>query len=41
MTKKHLQVIPCIDTFRKVDLRVLSFDVPPQEVGEKHGKIIP
>ncbi|VDN53058.1 unnamed protein product [Dracunculus medinensis] len=25
-------VIPCIDTFRIVDLRVLSFDVPPQEI---------
>ncbi|KAF7635912.1 PHB domain-containing protein [Meloidogyne graminicola] len=25
-------IIPCIDTFRKVDLRVLSFDVPPQEI---------
>jgi hypothetical protein len=24
---------PCIDQYRKVDLRVLSFDVPPQEVG--------
>ncbi|VDM60571.1 unnamed protein product [Angiostrongylus costaricensis] len=25
-------IIPCIDTYRKVDLRVLSFEVPPQEV---------
>ncbi|CAB4069868.1 STOM [Lepeophtheirus salmonis] len=25
-------VIPCIDTYRKVDLRTVSFDVPPQEV---------
>jgi erythrocyte band 7 integral membrane protein len=25
-------VIPCIDTFKIVDLRVLSFDVPPQEI---------
>uniref|UniRef100_A0A915J6T4 Band 7 domain-containing protein n=1 Tax=Romanomermis culicivorax TaxID=13658 RepID=A0A915J6T4_ROMCU len=25
-------VIPCTDTYRKVDLRVVSFDVPPQEV---------
>lgn len=25
-------IIPCIDTYRKVDLRVVSFDVPPQEV---------
>ncbi len=25
-------IVPCIDTYRKVDLRVVSFDVPPQEV---------
>ena len=25
-------VIPCIDTYSKVDLRTVSFDVPPQEV---------
>ena len=25
-------VIPCIDTYRCVDLRTVSFDVPPQEV---------
>ncbi|KAJ1364807.1 Stomatin-4 [Parelaphostrongylus tenuis] len=25
-------VLPCIDTFKIVDLRVLSFDVPPQEI---------
>lgn len=25
-------VIPCIDTYCKVDLRTVSFDVPPQEV---------
>uniref|UniRef100_A0A1I7SD72 PHB domain-containing protein n=1 Tax=Bursaphelenchus xylophilus TaxID=6326 RepID=A0A1I7SD72_BURXY len=25
-------VIPCIDTMKMVDLRVLSFDVPPQEI---------
>ena len=24
-------VIPCIDTYRCVDLRTVSFDVPPQE----------
>ena len=28
-------VIPCTDEYRKVDLRTVSFDVPPQEVGEK------
>jgi hypothetical protein len=26
-------IMPCIDTYRKVDLRTVSFDVPPQEVG--------
>lgn len=25
-------VLPCIDDFRTVDLRTVSFDVPPQEV---------
>jgi len=25
-------IIPCIDTFKKVDLRTVSFDVPPQEI---------
>jgi len=25
-------IIPCIDTYKVVDLRVLSFDVPPQEI---------
>jgi erythrocyte band 7 integral membrane protein len=25
-------IIPCIDSFIKVDLRTVSFDVPPQEV---------
>ncbi|XP_052132376.1 band 7 protein AAEL010189-like, partial [Frankliniella occidentalis] len=25
-------VLPCIDTYCKVDLRTVSFDVPPQEV---------
>lgn len=25
-------MIPCIDEYRKVDLRVVSFQVPPQEV---------
>lgn len=25
-------VLPCIDTYSKVDLRVVSFDVPPQEI---------
>lgn len=25
-------ILPCIDTYCKVDLRTVSFDVPPQEV---------
>ena len=25
-------IIPCIDSYRCVDLRTVSFDVPPQEV---------
>ena len=28
-------VIPCIDEYRKVDLRVVSFEVPPQELLSK------
>lgn len=26
-------VLPCTDTIMKVDLRTVSFDIPPQEVG--------
>ena len=25
-------VLPCIDHYKKVDLRTVSFDVPPQEI---------
>jgi len=25
-------ILPCIDNYQKVDLRVISFDVPPQEI---------
>jgi len=25
-------IIPCVDDFKKVDLRTISFDVPPQEI---------
>uniref|UniRef100_A0A914VYW5 Band 7 domain-containing protein n=1 Tax=Plectus sambesii TaxID=2011161 RepID=A0A914VYW5_9BILA len=25
-------IIPCIDTYRKIDLRTITFDVPPQEI---------
>lgn len=28
-------IIPCVDTYRKVDLRTMSFDVPPQEILSK------
>ena len=24
-------IMPCVDTYKKVDLRTVSFDVPPQE----------
>ena len=27
--------LPCVDSYRKIDLRVVSFDVPPQEVLSK------
>jgi regulator of protease activity HflC (stomatin/prohibitin superfamily) len=25
-------IVPCIDNYTKIDLRTVSFDVPPQEV---------
>ena len=25
-------IVPCIDSYKKLDLRTVSFDVPPQEV---------
>ncbi|CAD6185400.1 unnamed protein product [Caenorhabditis auriculariae] len=28
-------IVPCIDSFKKIDLRVVSFDVPPQEILSK------
>uniref|UniRef100_A0A1I7VW56 PHB domain-containing protein n=1 Tax=Loa loa TaxID=7209 RepID=A0A1I7VW56_LOALO len=28
-------IVPCIDTYRKIDLRVISFEVPPQEILSK------
>ena len=28
-------ILPCIDSYQKVDLRVVSFDVPPQEASFK------
>jgi len=33
-------VIPCIDTYRCVDLRTVSFDVPPQEILSKDSVTI-
>ena len=26
-------MLPCIETYQKVDLRTITLDVPPQEVG--------
>ena len=31
-------VLPCIDSYKKVDLRTVSFDVPPQEVSTNRHK---
>jgi len=31
-------VLPCIESYTKVDLRTVSFDVPPQEVSA--GRVI-
>ena len=28
-------ILPCIETFKRIDLRVMSFDVPPQEILSK------
>uniref|UniRef100_A0A6A7G392 Mechanosensory protein 2-like n=1 Tax=Hirondellea gigas TaxID=1518452 RepID=A0A6A7G392_9CRUS len=33
-------VIPCIDSYRKIDLRTVSFDVPPQEILSKDSVTI-
>ncbi|XP_051970390.1 stomatin [Xyrauchen texanus] len=33
-------IIPCVDTFRKVDMRTVSFDIPPQEVLTKDSVTI-
>ena len=36
-------IIPCMDNYIKVDLRTVSFDVPPQEVscGQNHTNVPP
>lgn len=28
-------LLPCVDTHKKIDMRVMSFDVPPQEILSK------
>ena len=28
-------ILPCVDNYTKVDMRVITFDVPPQEVGRR------
>ncbi|XP_035382292.1 erythrocyte band 7 integral membrane protein isoform X1 [Electrophorus electricus] len=33
-------ILPCVDTFRKVDLRTMSFNIPPQEVLTKDSVTI-
>ncbi len=32
-------IIPCMDSLNKVDLRTVSFDVPPQEVRKRTGRV--
>ena len=32
-------IMPCVDTYKKVDLRTVSFDVPPQEVSKEQSVI--
>ena len=29
-------IVPCVDSYQKVDMRTLTFDVPPQEVSHLH-----
>ena len=31
-------IMPCVDSYKKVDLRTVSFDVPPQEVRFPPGR---
>ena len=33
-------VLPCIDTIMNVDLRTITFDVPPQEILTKDSVIL-
>ena len=32
-------IIPCVDSYQCVDLRTVSFDVPPQEVRVKTFRV--
>ena len=32
-------IMPCVDSYKKVDLRTVSFDVPPQEVRESSSSV--
>ena len=31
-------LLPCVDSYQCVDLRTVSFDVPPQEVSPEHSQ---
>ena len=33
-------IMPCVDSYKKVDLRTVSFDVPPQEVRENSSSVV-
>ena len=33
-------IIPCVDIYEKIDLRVQNFDVPPQEVSESFDHFV-
>jgi erythrocyte band 7 integral membrane protein len=30
-------IVPCVDSYQKVDMRTLTFDVPPQEVRDRNN----
>ena len=32
-------IVPCVDSYQKVDMRTLTFDVPPQEVRTRVDKV--
>ena len=33
-------IVPCIDSYTKVDLRTVTFDVPPQEILTRDSVVI-